>query len=60
MKYKAVLESKIDDTKVLVESLLRGLDTNTISKDEIRIKLITVLTNIETVGNTIALEQNDF
>ena len=60
MKYKAVIEGKIDDSKIMIESLIKGLDNNSISKPEMRIKLVSILSTMEALGNAVAIEHNDF
>lgn len=58
MKYKHVIEPALDSTRILIESLVKGLDNNTISKPEMKNKLEQVLNNLERIANTISIEQN--
>ena len=59
MKYKTTLEPKLEEAKIILESAIKGMDNNTISKDELRVKLDIIYKHVDTIANFIAIESND-
>lgn len=59
MKYKAIIEPEIRDTIEIIESTIKGIDINTISKDEVKNKLFNIKQKLKKIANTISLEHDD-
>jgi hypothetical protein len=60
MKNKATLTDKIDGTQLLIDSIIKGINNNTISKDEIVVKLVQVYKSLEFIESYISIEHDDF
>lgn len=60
MKYKHVIEPLLDSVIEVITSVNKGIDMNTISKDEVKLKLNQINETLKKIAETVSIEHDTY